>query len=96
MERRRRHRLGIERAVKIGDFLSELAHGLAGVNLFASDPGAPKKLVAAAARLDALSGHQEGARQPGAALSQEGAQPGAARAPRRAPGGRGLRRGFLS
>ena len=37
------------------DFLAELAEGLAGVNLFASDPVAPKKLVAAAVTLDALS-----------------------------------------
>ena len=41
--------------MKIGDFLSELAEGLAGVNMYESDPAAPKTLVSAAARLDALS-----------------------------------------
>ena len=34
------------------EFLSELAGGLAGVNLF--EPGVPEKLVAAATKLDAL------------------------------------------
>ena len=53
--RRRWHALGMERAVRSKDFLSELAEGLAGVSLFASDPVAPKKLVAAAVTLDALS-----------------------------------------
>ena len=63
--RRRRHRLGIERAVQSPEFLSELAEGLAGVNLFESDPGATKQLVAAALRLDVLAA--EGAQQPGGA-----------------------------
>ncbi|MEE3098852.1 MAG: ankyrin repeat domain-containing protein, partial [Pseudomonadota bacterium] len=58
-ERRRRHRLAVVRALQIPEFLSELADGLAGFNL--CDP----TLVAAAARLDALS--EEGAQEPGAA-----------------------------
>ena len=54
MERRGRHRLAVMRAMENAEFLSELAGGLAGVNLFESDPGATKGLVAAAGTLDAL------------------------------------------
>ncbi len=54
MERRGRHRLAVVRAVESAEFLSELAGGLAGVNLFESDAGATKGLVAAAGTLDAL------------------------------------------
>ncbi|MEC7232777.1 MAG: hypothetical protein VXW31_07560, partial [Planctomycetota bacterium] len=54
MERRGRHRLAVVRAVESAEFLSELADGLAGVNLFESDAGATKGLVAAAGTLDAL------------------------------------------
>ena len=54
-ERRRRYRRGIEQAVQHADFLSDLAEGLAGVNMFESDPAATKKLVAAAEKLDALA-----------------------------------------
>ena len=53
-ERRGRHRLAVVRAVESAEFLSELAGGLAGVNLFESDAGATKGLVAAAGTLDAL------------------------------------------
>ena len=52
--RRGRHRLAVVRAVESAEFLSELADGLAGVNLFESDAGATKGLVAAAGTLDAL------------------------------------------
>ena len=52
MERRGRHRLAVMRAMENAEFLSELAGGLAGVNLF--EPGVPEKLVAAATKLDAL------------------------------------------
>ena len=52
--RRGRHRLAVVRAVESAEFLSELAGGLAGVNLFESDAGATKGLVAAAGTLDAL------------------------------------------
>ena len=62
--RRGRHRLAVVSAVQIPDFLSELAEGLAGANLFKSAPVAPK-LVAAAVRLDVLSA--QGAQQPGGA-----------------------------
>ena len=48
-------------AVRDAGFLSGLAGGLAGVNLFDPNPGATKELVAAAATLDALSA--EGAAQ---------------------------------
>ena len=61
MERRGRHRRAVVAAVRSADFLSELAEGLAGVNLFESDPRAPKSLVASAVRLDALAA--EGAQQ---------------------------------
>ena len=63
--RRGRHRLAVVSAVQSSDFLSELADGLAGVNMVEADPGATKKLVAAAVRLDVLS--TEGAQQPGGA-----------------------------
>ena len=53
-ERRQRYRRAVVRAVQSADFLGVLTEGLAGVNMLASDPGAPEKLVAAAARLDAL------------------------------------------
>ena len=55
MKRRGRHRLAVVSAVQSATFLSDLAEGLAGVNLFASDRVAPKKLVAAAEKLDALA-----------------------------------------
>ena len=61
--RQDRHALAVERALQSATFLSELAEGLAGVRMYESDPGAPKKLVAAAARLDALA--EEGAHRPG-------------------------------
>ena len=77
-ERRGRHRRAVAAAVRIPAFLSDLAEGLTAANMHVSDQthgpmecpplrfeGAPKKLVAAAARLDALS--EEGARQPGGA-----------------------------
>ena len=54
-ERRARHRLAVAAAGQSPDFLSELAEGLAGVNMFESDPVATKQLVAAAVRLDALA-----------------------------------------
>ncbi|MED6306444.1 MAG: ankyrin repeat domain-containing protein, partial [Planctomycetota bacterium] len=54
-ERRRRHSLAVARAVQMSEFLSDLAEGLAGVNMYESDPVAPKELVAAARRLDALA-----------------------------------------
>ena len=63
-ERRQRYRIGIERAVQSSEFLSDLAEGLAGVNMYESDPTAPKKLVAAAARLDVFAAggaHERGA-----------------------------------
>ena len=55
MERRGRHRLAVAAAVRSADFLSDLAEGLAGVNTYESNLRAPKKLVAAALKLDALS-----------------------------------------
>ena len=69
--RRDRHRLAVGAAVQIPSFLSELSEGLAGVNLFESDPDATKQLVSAASKLDAVS--EGGAQQ----------QRGAARAPKR-------------
>ena len=69
MERRGRHRRAVAAAVRKADFLSDLAEGLAGVNLSASDPGATKQLVASAVALDALA--------------EGGAQRDAARAPKR-------------
>ena len=68
--RRDRHRLAVGAAVQSAAFLSELSEGLAGVNLFESDPGATKQLVSAASKLDAVS--EGGAQQ----------QRGAARAPK--------------
>ena len=59
--RRQRSRRGIARAVQSAEFLSDLAEGLAGVNMYESDPCAPKRLVAAAGRLG------EGARWGGVA-----------------------------
>ena len=56
MERRRRLQLALVPALRSAEFLSDLAEGLAGVNLFASDPRVPKKLMAAAMKLDALAG----------------------------------------
>ena len=53
--RRGRHRLAVVSAVQSSDFLSELAEGLAGVNMYVWAPVAPKKLVAAAARLDSIA-----------------------------------------
>ena len=50
-ERRGRHRLAV---VQSRAFLSDLAEGLAGVNMQVIYPRATKKLVAAAAKLDAL------------------------------------------
>ena len=72
--RRDLHALAVERAVQIPEFFSELAEGLAGVNLFASDPVAPKKLVAAAGRLDALSAEaaQEGEAEVGELREENG------------------------
>ena len=58
-ERRGRHGLAVLEAVKSADFLSELAEGLAGVNMYESDPGAPKKLVAAAEKVDAIEVAEE-------------------------------------
>ena len=55
-ERRARHQLAVVQALRIPAFMSDLAEGLAGVNTFESDPGAPKKLVAAAQKLDELAG----------------------------------------
>ena len=65
MDRRGRHGLALAAAVRKADFLSNLAEGLADVNLFASDPGAPKQLVASAVALDALA--EGGAQQQGEA-----------------------------
>ena len=76
MERRGRHRLALAAAVESADFLSELAEGLAGVNPYASDPGATKKLVAAALKLDALS--EEGAQQGEMARAPKRRRPGTA------------------
>ena len=55
MERRGRHGLAVAAAVRIPTFLSELAEGLAGVNLYDPDPSAPERLLAAARRLDAIA-----------------------------------------
>ena len=63
-ERRDRHRHAVEAAVQCTTFLSDLAEGLAGVNMHVPTPGMPKKLVAAALKLDAVS--EEGAEPQGA------------------------------
>ena len=54
-DRRDGHRLAVVAAVQVPTFLSGLAEGLAGVNLFASDPVPTKQLVAASLRLVVLS-----------------------------------------
>ena len=54
-ERQRRHRLAVAAAVRIPAFLSDVAEGLAGVNMYEVDPGVTKKIVAAAQKLDALA-----------------------------------------
>ena len=70
------HRRGIEQAVQSKTFLSGLAEGLAGVNLYESDPGANAKLVAAAVQLDELVA---AAVQPIALLVEGAKQPEAER-----------------
>ena len=75
LDRRGRHGLALAAAVRKADFLSNLAEGLADVNLFASDPGAPKQLVASAVALDALA--------EGGAQQQQGEAAGAPRRGRR-------------
>ena len=66
--RRQRSRRGIARAVQSAEFLSDLAEGLAGVNMYESDPCAPKRLVAAAGRLGEIA---EEAEQPAKRVRHE-------------------------
>ena len=76
VERRDRHRRAVAAAVRCATFLSDLAEGLAGVNTYESNPRAPKKLAAAALRLDALS--EERAEQGGTARAPKRRRPGPA------------------
>ena len=54
-----RHRSAVVEAVRSRAFLSDLAEGLAGVDVLASDAAAPEKLVAAALKLEEVSTLEE-------------------------------------
>ena len=76
MDRRGRHRVAVGSAVESPEFLSDLAEGLAGVNMYVWAPVAPKQLVAAAARLDVIVAG--GARDRGASRAPKRRRGGAA------------------